>query len=177
MTVFATPASWRVPTSALRLSLTEMAHDGRDGNEGVALWLGRRDESAVEVTHVVALRGSDVEKAPDLLRIGSQSMNDVTDLAIAHKAMLVGQIHSHGPRYGVNLSPTDRQYGISVPGYLSLVAPDYALRPGTKIIDCGVHLFEASIGWRWLRRDEVQRRITMTEGANVPLLIAGGENV
>jgi len=174
MSFFSIPSHWRIPQSAMQLSLKEMALDGASGCEGVALWLGRHAGDIVSITHVVALRGSGVRKAPDLLQISADLINDVTDLAIEHRATLVGQIHSHGRLFGTNLSRTDKQMGIAVPGFLSVVAPDYAMRPATAIADCGIHLFEPPSGWRRLAQGEITARIVMTAGDDVALLIAGG---
>ena len=57
------------------------------------------------------------------------------------KRILVGQIHSHDRSYGVDLSWVDIKYGLSVPYYLSVVAPDYALNPETVWDDCGTHIY------------------------------------
>ena len=138
---FAEPKLWRIGKNAYRASLVEMARDGAHGNEGVAMWLGHYEGDAAIITHVGVLRGRYVRKAPALLFIGSELINDLTDLAIAQGVRLIGQIHSHGPRFGTHLSETDRKFGIAVPGLLSLVAPDYALRPDTPITQCGVHVF------------------------------------
>jgi hypothetical protein len=174
MSFFPIPSHWRIPQSAMQLSLQEMALDGASGCEGVALWLGRHAGDVASITHVVALRGSGVRKAPDLLQISADLINDVTDLAIEHRATLVGHIHSHGRLFGTNLSRTDKQMGIAVPGFLSVVAPDYAMRPATAISDCGVHLFEPPSGWRRLAQAEVTARIVMTAADDAALLVAGG---
>jgi hypothetical protein len=152
-----------------------MARDGAVGNEGVALWLGKRDSGKAEVTHVAALRGLGVIKKPALLIIESSLLNDVTDLTIELGVALVGQVHSHGPFFGTDLSPTDRQYGIAVPYYLSVVAPDYALRPHTSIGDCGVHVYESGLGFRRLSVAEVSRQIQVVTHAQIPVITVGEE--
>ncbi|MCI0724300.1 MAG: hypothetical protein L0338_35855 [Acidobacteria bacterium] len=173
MTYFPEVETWRIPDAAMVESLAEMARDGREGREGIVLWLGRRDNGAAEISHLVVLRGKGIVKEPDLLIIGAELMNDVADLAIELGVCLVGQIHSHGKLYGTNLSPTDRKYGIVVPFFLSLVAPDYALRPDTRIEECGVHIFEPSIGYRRLTPPEVLARIRVVCGESVPVLTVG----
>ena len=175
MTFFAPVSTWRIPEAALAASLLEMARDGVRGNEGVALWLGRRGGGQAEVTHVVALRGPGVVKRPDQLVIQAALINDVTDLAIELGVVLVGQIHSHGELYGTDLSYADRTLGIRVPYYLSLVAPDYALRPRTRLEDCGVHVFEPGSGFRRLPAAEVGQRLQAVAAAPVPVLTVGKE--
>src|SRR5262245_52786057 len=117
MTYFTPVDTWTIPALALAESCREMARDGAEGNEGVALWLGQRRDGCAEVTHVVALRGAGVVKLPDQLVIQSHLLNDVTDIAIELGAVLVGQIHSHAELYGTNLSYADHTFGIRVPYY------------------------------------------------------------
>jgi hypothetical protein len=151
---FPTVERWHVPRSAFAASLIEMSRDGHQGNEGIAFWLGTRSGGIATITHVVCLRGRDVVREPAYLHVGADTINEIADLGIEHGASIIGQIHSHGPRHGVDLSPTDRRYGIAVPYFLSVVAPDYALRPTTSIAECGVHVFEAGAGYRRLDAHE-----------------------
>jgi hypothetical protein len=173
MSYFETPAQWQIPEDALHLSMKEMANDGALGREGVAMWLGRYEGNTAVVSHVAALRGLGVRKAPDQLLISADLVNDLTDKAIELGLVLVGQIHSHGPMHGTALSLTDKRYGISVPGYLSVVAPDYAMRPTTAIQDCAVHLFEKGLGWVRMTPEEVAKRVLVISGSRVPMLVVG----
>lgn len=165
---------WRLPTAALTDSLAELARDGRSGSEGIMLWVGQRRDGVAEVTHLVALRGAGIIKAPAFIRITPPLFNEVADVVAELDAVLVGQIHSHGVGYSTNLSPTDRTQGIAVPYYLSIVAPDYALRPATRLVECGVHVFEPAVGYRRLPAAEIDERIQLVPGAVVPVLTVGG---
>ncbi len=167
--------TWSIPESALLDSLNEMARDGIAGREGITLWLGRRIKGLAEVTHLVALRGPGVIKRPDFLRIKPWLVNEVSDVAIELGIALVGQIHSHGPGYGTDLSIVDRHFGITVPYYLSLVAPDYATRPSMRLGDCGVHVFEPSFGYRRLAPAEAEERIHLVRGVRLPFTVVGAE--
>ena len=80
------------------------------------MWLGRYEDITAIVTHAGILRGAHVRKAPRLLMIDLELINELTDLAIENKLRLIGQIYSHGPDFGTNLSETDRRYGVAVPG-------------------------------------------------------------
>jgi proteasome lid subunit RPN8/RPN11 len=140
---------WKLPGELLPVSLQEMALDGRVGNEGICLWLGQRGEDGIAVvSHAVKLRGCGIWKSPVNIRIAPELMREVHQYARALGVILVGQIHSHGPYHSVDLSPTDLRYGVSVPYYLSLVAPDYSLRAETQWRDCGVHIFAPGSGYR-----------------------------
>lgn len=165
---------WHLPEAAFQQSLTEMARDGAEGNEGIALWLGRRRAGIAEVTHVALLRGSGVVKRPAHIRLGADLLNDLTDLTIELGAALVGQIHTHGPGWSLDLSPTDRTYGPAVPWYVSVVAPDYALRSGIRFEECAVHVFEPGAGYRRLGIMETSERVRLFPGAPVEVVTVGG---
>lgn len=155
------PIIWRLPKAAMTASISEMAPDGARGCEGVALWLGRRFAGIVTVTHVVALRGPGITKRPDHLSISPELLNEVTMLAMRAGVYLVGQIHSH-PSTCVDLSEADKRYGIRVPGYLSVVAPDFARRPNTPLAACGVHVFDRGA---WRRLGAIERMCRVVAGA------------
>lgn len=170
---FPTVDQWNLPETALRESMIEMARDGACGNEGVVLWLGRRSNGQAHVTHIVALRGPNVIKRPAQLILKEPIFAAVTDAAIDLGVSLIGQIHSHGPGYGVDLSPTDRMYGVSVPYYLSLVAPDYAMRLNTSLLECGVHVFQSGLGFRQLMPAETRVCVRLTTEPLPPMIVVG----
>jgi hypothetical protein len=172
-TRFPAVKEWCFSDTVLPDSIGEMAEDGFSGNEGVVLWLGHRHRGKAEVTHLVALQGSGVTKLPDFLHIDASLLNDVTDIAIDLGVCLIGQIHSHGQLHGTSLSFTDITCGIAVPFYLSVVAPDYALRPATAWKDCGVHVFESVTGYRRFSPAEIGRRIHVVSGNRPPMLRVG----
>lgn len=169
---FSMTTHWSLPQTALTDSFEEMSIDGRQGNEGIVLWLGRDDASMAEVTHLVKLRGPMIRKKPDQIHIDAALFNDVADLAIKYKVRLLGQIHSHGPDYPLDLSETDRTYGLQVPYYLSLVAPDYGMSR-VPITSCGVHIFIPDMGYVRLKSSVLSEAITITDGAHLPFLEAG----
>ena len=164
---------WSLPAAALHESIVEMSRDGVRGNEGVVLWLGRRTNGEAHVSHIVALRGDNVIKGPDQLILKESIFAAVTDVAIDIGVSLIGQIHSHGPGYGVDLSPTDRMYGVSVPYYLSLVAPDYAMRPNTTLLECGVHVLRPGDGFIRLGPAEIKARVRLTTEPLAKMIIVG----
>jgi hypothetical protein len=172
MTYFDIPDRWELPDYIWRQSFEEMAIDGARGCEGIALWLGKDDGETTRATQVVMLRGPGVVKRPNQLLISADLMNVVADLAIDLGLALIGQIHSHSPLASIDLSYPDRYLGITAPGYLSLVAPDFALGRARKLADCGVHLHEGDSGWRRLSAHEVAQRFTQPVRAPLPPLVA-----
>jgi hypothetical protein len=165
--------TWRIPEMAITDALEEMATDGREGNEGIVLFLGRDRDTVAEVTHLVKLRGLSLEKYPARINIDAALLNDVTDVAIGNKVRLIGQVHSHGPGFGLDLSPTDRAYGIRTPYYLSLVAPDYALS-AAPLKRWGVHVFMENQGWVRLSPSEAERRLQVVPNTHAPMITVGG---
>lgn len=167
---------WRLPEAALQAALAELQIDGREGNEGVALWLGQRGDGIAEISHVVLLRGVGISKHPKVLRIADWLLNDVADLTIELELTLIGQIHSHGSNW-TDLSITDRSNGITAPYYLSVVAPHFGLCPGTRMEDCGVHIFEPIAGWRRLSVSEIGQRIEIVADRTVTVHIVGRDEL
>jgi hypothetical protein len=167
--------TWRIPEMAIANALNEMAIDGSEGNEGIVLFLGRDIDAVAEVTHLLKLRGPGVEKYPARINIDAALLNDVTDVAMDNKVRLIGQVHSHGPGYGIDLSLTDRTYGIRTPFYLSLVAPDYALS-AAPLQKWGVHVFMENQGWVRLSASEADRRLQVLPNARASVLTVGGED-
>jgi hypothetical protein len=172
---FSQVETWRIPETVIPDALAEMAIDGCDGNEGIVLFLGRDKDAAAEVTHLVKLRGPGLRKHPLQIKIDAALLNEVTDVAIENKVRLIGQVHSHGPGFSLDLSPTDRAYGLKTPYYLSLVAPDYGMS-AVPIQRWGVHVFMENQGYVQLSAAEVDRRVQVVPGAHAPFITVGVED-
>lgn len=173
MSFFTPIENWIIPEFTLTESIREMAQDGKKRHEGIVLWLGKRAEGKAKISHLVLLRGKGIIKESNFLRIESWLLNEVTDITINLGVAIIGQIHSHGTKYGTNLSFSDRKYGIAVPYYLSIVAPSFAMRKGTHIADCGIHVFEPDIGYRRLSITEIKKRIVIIPNGKLPVLTVG----
>lgn len=173
MSFFSPIENWILPEFAITESIREMARDGKKKHEGIVLWLGKRSDEKATVSHLVLLRGQGIVKEPNFLRIESWLLNEVTDVTIDLGVAIIGQIHSHGAKYGTNLSFSDRKYGIAVPYYLSIVAPSYAMKKNIQITDYGIHLFEQGIGYRRLSVAEIKKRIMIIPNGKLPVLTVG----
>ena len=163
---------WRIPVSVLPDSIAEMAPDGKRGCEGIVLWLGSVAQRTATITHLVGLHGPKVIKRPDHLRIDPDLFNELADLCEEVGSTLLGQIHSH-PGTFVDLSETDRRYGVSTPHYLSVVAPYYAQDPSVGWTQCGVHVFHPTSGFQRLSAELVTRRIQIVSDVRPPLTRLG----
>lgn len=174
-TYFSPLQKWTLPESCLPISLDELSIDGKLGNEGLVLWLGHKSNGIATVTHLMKLRGDGIIKEPDYLEVKRWLFAEITIEAAKHNLVLVGQIHSHGPYYGVDLSPSDRVNGISTPYYLSVVAPDFGLNKNTVWQDCGVHIYYKNSGFMRLSEREIHDRIELIPSASIDILIVGEE--
>jgi hypothetical protein len=167
---------WQLDEAVLSNSFSDMRIDGELGNEGSCLWLGKRINGGAIISRVVALRGAGITKQPAFLHVTDELMFEVAELASAHDEVILAQIHSHGPGYGVDLSHTDHRYGIRVPHFVSIVAPDYA-HQDVPLIDCGVHVFEPEFGYRRFKSVEVEQRFVFGKSHESSFVIVGGEHV
>lgn len=172
MSLYTPVIRWCFPENALADSIAAMARDGRQGNEGLVLWLGCITGEAATITHLVTLPDRWITKRPNVLHVAPAALSALVDFAEPLDVSLVGQIHSH-PGTFVDLSPADRQYGINAPYYLSVVAPHYAQRPGTTWGECGVHEFLPSTGFRRLQPGEAYERIRILPKCHAPCIILG----
>lgn len=148
---------WKLPEDLLQRSIDVMRPHGAIGNEGLALWFGKVDDSTIEITHLIEVSGPGFKTSPLYMGLSMRAMAKLTDLADQLGRYLVGQIHSH-PRTFVELSDLDKAHGIRVPNYLSIVCPHYAQRTSTTFSDCGIHVFEGS-NYRRMNPDVAARRI------------------
>lgn len=172
MSLYEEITSWKMPGNVLSESIRLMSPDGRKGNEGIVMWLGRIQAGIGTVTHLVAFEDNLLCKRPDYLQIPSAVMNAVADISEKMGVVLIGQIHSH-PGNFVDLSMADRRYGISAPYYLSVVAPYYAQKPDTNWRQCGVHQFVTHLGFRRFSADETARRISVMPAQMSKIVMLG----
>jgi hypothetical protein len=100
-------------------------------------------------------------------------MREVHERADSLGLILVGQIHSHSSRCGVDMSGSDHAYGVSVPFFLSIIYPDYAQNPLTTIFDCGVHVCLPWRGYVRLSRREIRRKIIMVPDVTAGTSVVG----
>lgn len=170
---FSKVTKWLFPADALEVAMSELRLDGARSTEGIALWLGHRNSGVASVTHMVYLRGSGLLKTEYHIRVSQDLFNEVTDSAINLGMTLIGQIHSHPSAAGVGMSESDVSGTPQVPYYLSIVAPDLAMRARTELVDCGVHIFDPKKGFRRLSSRVVRKRVTFEAGERIQRITMG----
>lgn len=154
--------TWFLPEDLLGTSIEIMRPHGAIGNEGLALWFGTSDDAQrVTVTHAIEIFGRGFITAPLQMRLSLHAMATLTSLADRLDRYLVGQIHSH-PGNFTDLSVVDKERGIRVPDYLSVVCPHYAQRSDVTLSECGLHTFDGAT-YRRLSSAEIARRVVQTD--------------
>lgn len=153
--------TWSLPGDLITQSVAHMRPFGARGHEGLGLWFGNEVAGAVEVTHLVLPYGPGLVTHALHLSLSMRAMSRLTRLARELDCYWAGQIHSH-PGTMLDLSDVDREMGIRVQGYLSIVCPHYAQRPTRATEECGVHVFDDG-AYRRLSDRETARRIITTD--------------
>ena len=143
-------------------SSTALKLAGEQHSEGIALWAGYQKEDVFLVTNLViprqtGYRGDDgvcaVIEGPELRRIGLE----------LYKAgrQLFAQIHSH-PTDAYH-SATDDEYAIvTTMGGLSLVVPDFAIRP-FDLDEYATYRLSEKGSWEEISLGDVSRLIQIVE--------------
>ncbi|MDP9226030.1 MAG: hypothetical protein M3P18_19765 [Actinomycetota bacterium] len=131
-----------VPESAIDLIADEILVFGQQNVETGGFVLAAREDSVVSK---VALAGeAGIVRHRNLFQISERALDRLFTFADDHGMWIPAQFHSH--RLAAFLSPTDKQHGLKVEGFTSVVVPTYAAPP--RDITCwGWWRFEAG-EWR-----------------------------
>ncbi len=129
MTDFSDIQAVMVPREVLDDGQAFMRATGLRGNEGMVLWVGKKDGPTFQVTNLVipeqrGVRTSDgicvIVEGPELARLNMELYKG--------KLQLIAQVHSH-PSAAYH-STTDDEFAVATRiGCFSLVVPDFATRP------------------------------------------------
>jgi hypothetical protein len=144
---------WDLPSDLLHKSVEHMRAYGARGHEGLGLWFGNERDGTVSISHLVVPYGTGLITHPLHLSLSMRAMSRLTYWA--------AQIHSH-PGTMLELSDVDKEMGIRVQDYLSVVCPHYAQRNTREIGNCGVHVFDYG-AYRRLTSLETMRRINISQ--------------
>jgi hypothetical protein len=147
-----------VPRPAVLEMHAHLAMVGREGYEGLALWVGHQDGDTFRVTQTVIpaqrhIRTDDgvcvVTEADELHRLNVWLFKN--------KLSLIAQIHSHPGR--AYHSSTDDEFAIATTvGCFSLVVPDFARAP-FDLRRTATYRLDAAGRWREVSADETRQII------------------
>lgn len=141
---------------------THLRTMGRKGSEGFALWVGRQHERVftVEQTLIPQQVGLHVNGGV-CITVDGDELFRINRYLYGAQLSLVAQLHSH-PTDAYH-SHTDDSYPIATTvGALSLVVPDFAVRPFT-IEECAVYRLNAATRWDEMSADAVAGLIALVD--------------
>ena len=150
-----------VPRSLADAAQQHLRAVGRHGNEGFALWIGRRDGHDFRVDETVIPEQRGLQSATGVcVTVGSDELFRINKYLYATGRQLVAQLHSH-PTDAYH-SETDDSFPIATTaGAFSLVIPDFAVRP-FSLDECAVYRLVPGDGWLEFPTPAVRRVIRLT---------------
>jgi hypothetical protein len=147
-----------VPRSVVDDGQRFLRQAGATGNEGMVLWVGKRDGSVFTVSDLVVPQQRGIRTAGGVCVVidGAELQRLNLDLyKSGHQ--LIAQLHSH-PTHAYH-SAMDDEYAIArIVGSFSLVIPDFAVRP-FALGDCAIYRLNANGHWLEMPGDVVDRTI------------------
>ncbi len=152
----------RVPRAVVEEAHAHLRAAGADGYEGMALWAGEHLESTflVRATLVPRQTGHRGEDGV-CVAVDGDELHRINVWLYEHKLTLVAQLHSH-PTAAYHSETDDTFPIVAAAGGLSLVVPDFAVRP-FNLAKCAVYRLLPPKGWLRLKGVEVQRLIHIVD--------------
>lgn len=147
----------RVRLSDLVAAYRHFRDMGRQGCEGVALWVGRISDSNFEVTETVIPKQKGIRSDDGLAYVVEEAeLRRLNVWLYEQNLRLIAQLHSH-PAAAYH-SETDDLYPImTTVGGLSIVVPDFAAGP-PDIEQCATYRLDQN-GWTELSTAETSKLI------------------
>lgn len=124
---------------------------GLGGNEGLVVWSGVQDGSVFHIRTATAPPQRGIHTAEGVcVVVDGDALHQLNVDTFKRGERLFAQVHSHPGR--AYHSAMDDQYAvITSPGGLSLVVPDFAVRP-FRVTECAV--YQLAPGGRWMEIDK-----------------------
>ena len=127
---------------------THLRKAGRAGLEGMALWAGRLDGPDFQV-HALVIPEQQGHRTEHGLAVSvpGQELHRINMWLYRSELRLIAQIHSH-PTEAYHSEMDDRYAIATALGSLSIVVPDFAVRP-FALGDCAAYRLSPSPWWRF----------------------------
>jgi hypothetical protein len=163
--------SVELPGSIAKATHAHLVAAGARGLEGMALWAGVESDGRFQIREVIVPQQQGIRSEHGLMvMVEGEELRRINLHLYRSELRLLAQIHSH-PTDAYH-SDMDNDYAIATAlGSLSIVVPDFAVRP-FAIIDCAVYRLTARPWWKpgkrpeWVRipANECGRLIKIVEG-------------
>jgi len=136
---------------------------GKQRHEGIALWVGVREGDTFLVTNLLIPRQKGVSGDSGLCAVieGDELARIGRELYAAGK-LLFAQLHTH-PTEAYHSSTDDEFSIVTKIGGLSLVIPDFAVRP-FDLNDCAIYRLNAAGEWAEMTPEDAGRFIQILGG-------------
>ncbi len=151
-----------VPLEIAEKTQSHLRAAGRGGNEGLALWSGVQEGSTFAVTTLVTPPQRAIRSPEGIcVVVDGDALHKVNVETFRRGERLLAQVHSHPGR--AYHSPMDDRYAVvTSPGALSLVIPDFAVRP-FDLGECAAFRLAKSGVWRQVHPGDVARLISVAD--------------
>jgi hypothetical protein len=158
-----------IPSSVIEATRSHLRATGERGLEGMALWAGRLDGERFHVLEAIIPQQQGHRTEHGLaVSVPGDELHRINIWLHRNRLRLIAQIHSH-PTEAYH-SETDDRYAIATAlGSLSIVIPDFAVRP-FGLDDCAAYRlskrpwwhFSSKPRWRRMRLPELARTLKLT---------------
>lgn len=136
---------------------------GEQHMEGICLWVGYREGTNFVVSDLLIPRQRGVSSDSGLCAIiDSDELSRIGRMLYQANKLLFGQLHTH-PTVAYHSTTDDENSIVTTLGGLSLVIPDFAIRP-FQLADCAIYRLDAVGIWAELRPEEAADFIRIEGG-------------
>ena len=150
-----TPRNYFVNESVLQATHSHLKGEGRKLLEGLVYWLGWYSEESCIVNSVLVPRGNSRHRG---VTVSTEEMVRINTVLRQADLLLVAQIHTHPGDHG-HSAGDDGNAVSSLPGFLSIVVPNFAQTERLVLLRSYVHRYQGAGRWRCLQPDEVNKLI------------------
>lgn len=135
---------------------------GRQGSEGLVLWIGVVDGYTFNVTDLIIPKQKGVVSGGGVcVVVETEELRRLNYALYQAKKELIAQLHSH-PTNAYHSSTDDEYPIVTTMGGLSLVAPDFASRP-FDLRDYATYRLSEDATWDEMREEDVLKLINIMD--------------
>lgn len=162
MTDLADVEQVQVPRELAEAGQEYLREAGEQGFEGIVLWAGKQSDGIFLVHQTIFPRQEGRRSSDGLCYVvDGDELFRINQHLYRHGHTLIAQVHSHpGEAYH---SEVDDTYAVaSTEGCLSIVIPDFAIRP-FSVTDCAVFRLRAGQVWAAQSQGEVAKLVQVVD--------------
>lgn len=152
-----------LPLGVAERSQSSLRSAGRSGNEGLVLWSGVQEGESFTIRTVTVPRQRAIRSADGVcVVVDGDALHQFNVETYRRGERLIAQVHTH-PGRAYHSEMDDRYAVVTAPGGLSLVVPDFAVRP-FDLRECAVYRLSTRGAWLEVAQREVGRLFSIVDG-------------